>query len=296
MPYRDKQANLIHSGGITVIPEVAEHQKQQEENKMRAVIHSLRLMVFLLISQSVLATPQQLLTDLQHMRLAATNAVTNFYMFSGLDADSKYERRIEVSMEKFNTALGSARQLAPLSGVGDEVGAIEADWKQVSSLMETNRSDMLKQGFPNVRLVDEMGRQSSEMVTKISAAYAKLQENSGIRPSPVVEKARDLALLMEEITSQYAARGTTNLGQVFMGNYDRTLTEMADDFQKELNTLEGMVKGDNNETLMNNVKSKWRFMEERIKNYNENTVPFLVVSYNDRIIEHLEELEARYQK
>ncbi|WP_430462007.1 hypothetical protein ACQUQU_04245 [Thalassolituus sp. LLYu03] len=262
---------------------------------MRAVIQSLRLAALLLIAQAAMATPQQLLTDLQHMRLSATNAVTNFYMFSGLDADSKYERRIEESMDKFRTALASARQLAPLSGVGDELASIEADWNTVSELMTTNRNDMLKQGFPNVRLVDEMGRKSAEMVNKVSAAYEALQSNSGIRPSPVVEKARDLALLMEEITSQYAARGTTNLGQVFMGNYDRSLTEMADDFQKELDVLEGMVKSANNEALMNSVKSKWRFMEERIKNYNENTVPFLVVSYNDRIIEHLEELESRFQ-
>jgi len=109
-----------------------------------------------------------------------------------------------------------------------------------------------------------------------------------------VEKARDLALLMEEITSQYAARGTTNLGQVFMGSYERTLTDMADDFHQQLQALEEMVRQGQNDVLMNNVNSKWRFMEERIKNYNENTVPFLVVSYNDRIIEHLEELERRF--
>ena len=56
-----------------------------------------------------------------------------------------------------------------------------------------------------------------------------------------------------------------------------------------------MVKSQKTEVLMGSVKSKWRFMEERIKNYNENTVPFLVVSYNDRIIEHLEELESMFQ-
>jgi hypothetical protein len=240
---------------------------------MRAVIQTVRLALLALISQAALATPQQLMTDLQHMRLAATNAVTNFYMFSGLDADSKYERRIDQSMGKFEESLGSARQLAPLNGLGEQVGVIEADWNRLSELMNINRNDMLTQGFPNVLI----------------------QESSGIRPGAVVEKARDLALLMEEITSQYAARGTTNLGQVFMGNYKRTLTEMAEDFQKELDSLDAMVKAPQNEALMGSVKSKWRFMEERIKNYNENTVPFLVVSYNDRIIEHLEELENRFQ-
>ncbi|PIQ41786.1 MAG: hypothetical protein COW58_01245, partial [Thalassolituus sp. CG17_big_fil_post_rev_8_21_14_2_50_53_8] len=131
---------------------------------MRLAFNTARLVVLLLLSQAALATPQQLLTDLQHMRLAATNAVTNFYMFSGLDADSKYERRIDQSMKKFNDSLTSARQLASINGMGDSVASIDADWKKLSELMMINRNDMLKQGYPNVRLVDEMGRKSMEIV------------------------------------------------------------------------------------------------------------------------------------
>ena len=86
---------------------------------MRLALNTARLVVLLLLSQAALATPQQLLTDLQHMRLAATNAVTNFYMFSGLDADSKYERRIDQSMKNFNDSLTSARQLASINNMGE---------------------------------------------------------------------------------------------------------------------------------------------------------------------------------
>lgn len=262
---------------------------------MRALTQFLPALALSFFCSVALATPQQLLADFQHMRLSATNAVTNFYMFSGLDADSKYERRIDISMKKFAEAMASAEQLGSASGMGDEVSAISADWKKLSELMTLNRTDMLKQGFPNVRLVDEMGRTSTEIVSKASAAYDLLQERSGIKPGPVVQKTRDLALLMEEITSQYAARGTSNLGQVFMGNYERTLTEMAEEFQKILDDLSVQVKSAQTDVLMNSIHSKWRFMEERIRNYNESTVPFLVVSYNDRIIEHLEELEAMFR-
>ncbi|MAK92406.1 MAG: hypothetical protein CMI13_14385, partial [Oleibacter sp.] len=124
---------------------------------MKTAINLIRIGAFLLFSQAVMATPQQLLTDLQHMRLAATNAITNFYMFSGLDADSKYERRIDVALGKFNASLASARELAAVNSLGDDIAAIEAEWNSVSDLMTTNRNDMLNQGFPNVRLVDEMG-------------------------------------------------------------------------------------------------------------------------------------------
>lgn len=262
---------------------------------MRALTQFLPALALSFFCSVAMATPQQLLADFQHMRLSATNAVTNFYMFSGLDADSKYERRIDISMNKFAQAIDSARQLAAANNMQEEVTSIVSGWNKLEELMKTNRADMLRQGFPNVRLVDEMGRTSADIVGKASAAYETLQQKSGIKPSPVVQKTRDLALLMEEITAQYAARGTTNLGQVFMGNYDRTLNEMAEEFQSILNDLSIQVKSAQTDVLMNSIHSKWRFMEQRIRNYNESTVPFLVVSYNDRIIEHLEELEAMFR-
>src|SRR5690606_36678055 len=149
--------------------------------------------------------------------------------------------------------------------------------------------------FRNVRLVDEMGRLSTEIGNKASAAYDLLQERSGIKPGPLVQKTRHLALLMEEITSQYAARGTSNLGQVFMGNYDRSLTEMAEECQKCLRELGTQVESAQTDGLMHSTHSKWRFLEDRIRNYHQSSVPLLVVCYNARIIEHLEKLEAMFR-
>ncbi len=97
-------------------------------------------------------------------------------------------------------------------------------------------------------------------------------------------------MTMEEITSQYAARGTSNLGQVFIGSYERTLEQMAEAFRNDLVSLKTQANKDNSKRLLRAIDSKWNFMERSIKNYNENTVPFLVTSYSERIIVNLEEL------
>ena len=248
----------------------------------------------LLLSLSVHATPQLLLSDLQDMRLASTGALTNFYMFTGLDADKKYEQRIENSVQSFVAALESATTLAGANDMEEDIQAITASWQQFTELLDENRLDMTSRGYPDVRMVDDMGRQNTDIVSLISSAYESLQQKSGIRPNEVVSKARDLALLMEEITSQYSARGTSNLGQVFVGSHDRSLVDMAEDFRQNLTELEAMLDN-NNGPILKSIQSKWRFMERSVKNYNDNTVPFLVVSYNDRIIQHLSELEAQYQ-
>lgn len=259
---------------------------------IRTVFRTLALILF---CSPALATPQQLLSDLQTMRLSAIHATTDFYMFSGLNADKQYQRRIDLNLEAFNRALDNARPLAEVSQLTDDLAAIATDWQTFQELMSTNRADRINQGFPNVRLVDEMGQISAAIVSKASQMYADVQTSSGIQPNPVVQQSRDLAVLMGEITAQYTARGTSNLGQVFVGNFKRTLTELAEEFQQRLTVLEGHIKTEPAQVLMSSIQSKWNFMAERIRNYNENSVPFLVVSYNDRIIEHLVELEQMHQ-
>ena len=241
------------------------------------------------------ATPQALLEHLHEIRLNSTNAITNFYMFSGLDADKKYEKRIEQSVKKASQSLADAESLAANNKMQDDLVAIKKTWGQFDKLLKANTSDILKQGFADIRLVDDMGRTNDKLTVQIEAAYRKLQDSSGIKPNPAIQEARELALLMEQMTSQYALRGTTSLGHVYSGNTAVDLPTMASTFKTKLTELDKKVRSDKTRLLMDNIHSKWAFIEERIRNFNENSVPFLVVSYNDRIVEHLHELEDLIQ-
>ena len=39
---------------------------------------------------------------------------------------------------------------------------------------------------------------------------------------------------------------------------------------------------------------KWRYIEKSLQNYNQNSVPFLINKYSDRIIEDLEKVSGLY--
>lgn len=252
------------------------------------------LAVLVLFSVQSWATPQQLDADLQKIRLNSIAIMTNFYMFSGLDLDSRYKIRLEQNSAIIDEAFSNAGAQANTNGIEAEVKALNALWTDYQKLIESNLDDMTSKGFPNVRLVDEMSKSSVGIVAASERASASLYKSSGIEPNKIVKQARDLALLMEQITAQYAARNTSNLGQVFVGNSDYGLAEMADDFSKQLTNLAQTAKAGKSENLINSIQSKWRFMEQRIRNYNEDAVVFLVVSYNDKIIDHLQDLEAMY--
>src|SRR5690554_3081202 len=99
--------------------------------------------VFIFSSTLAYATPQQLLENLHNMRLASTNAVTNFYMFSGLDADSKYEQRIQNSIDRFDKILADSQLLAKNYDMTANIASISDNWKNVSDLRTTDRYDRI---------------------------------------------------------------------------------------------------------------------------------------------------------
>lgn len=215
-------------------------------------------------------------------------------MYSGLDADSKYGKKIINNLEEFEKTLDQTRTLPATDGIADTMDAVSASWNEFNELIRINYNDMETQGFPNVRLVDEMGKLNTVLLKNLSKAYQDAITSTGTRPPAVVETARTLAVTMEEITSQYAARGTSNLGQVFIGSYERSLDQMADAFRTDLVSLKEQVNPESSQRILRAIDSKWNFMERSIKNYNENTVPFLVTSYSERIIMNLEEIVAMH--
>lgn len=251
---------------------------------------SLLLIALTFFSMQAFATPQHLLNNLHHLRLLSTESLTNFYMYSGLDADTKYGNKIIKNLEEFEKTLDAIRALPAADSIVDSIHLIDVSWDEFNELIRLNYNDMKTQGFPNIRLVDEMGKMNAALLKQLSKAYQDAQISTGLKPPAVVDTARTLAITMEEITSQYAARGTSNLGQVFIGSYERTLDQMADAFRTDLIKLKEQVNPENSQKILRAIDNKWNFMERSINNYNENTVPFLVTRYSERIIIDLEEI------
>lgn len=242
-------------------------------------------------ASSTRADTRTLLNDLHDMRLACIGSVANFYMYSGLDADRKYKRRMDTNARNFQSAFVRAAQADDTENPA--LKEISQQWKAFYKLLQSNQADIQEKGFANLRLVDEMGSLSASIVKNISTLYEQIKKDTNISVSGTIETARDLSLNMQQITSLYAARGTTSLGHVFLGSHNASLEEKAKEFAVKFKKLK-RIAGDINpgvNRLLHSIESKWTFIEKSVSNYNENTVPFLVVSYNDRILKHLKAIE-----
>jgi len=245
-----------------------------------------------LFSAFAFAAPS--VNDVQTVRLKATDAMTSFYMYSGLEADSKYATRIDLDVDAITAAMARIKNDVETNEERILTDALSSAWDEFLQLMNTNRKDVIARGYPDVRMVDDMG----DACVRLTDAAQALQISAASTPAgshPAAPIIRDLAYQMANITAQYTARGTSNLGQVFVGYHKKTPSEMADRFDTLLNNLDSSVSGSDQRTVQS-IRSKWAFLRRSIDNYNENSVPFLVLNYNDSIISSLNKLNGNTQR
>ena len=255
--------------------------------------HAIALLIMMITSSLSMASP--LNEDLQQLRLSVTDAMTSFYMYNGLEADMKYAARIDRDM---TTAFDALTRITESNHSDEEqafVRSLLSGWNTFSTLMGESRNDIVTKGYPNIRLVDDMGTACLSITQDATRLYGIAARASNPTLDDVVRMSDNLSFQMAEITAQYTGRGTSNVGQVFVGYNKSTPKEMAEKFDRQLNELDQAVRPE--DTLnINGIRNKWAFLSRSISNYNENSVPFLVVTYNDRIIEKLSQLAEQYRE
>jgi hypothetical protein len=255
--------------------------------------HAIALLIMMITSSLSMASP--LNEDLQQLRLSVTDAMTSFYMYNGLEADMKYAARIDRDMA---TAFNALTRITESNHSDEEqafVRSLLSGWNTFSTLMGESRNDIVTKGYPNIRLVDDMGTACLSITQDATRLYGIAARASNPTLDDVVRMSDNLSFQMAEITAQYTGRGTSNVGQVFVGYNKSTPKEMAEKFDRQLNELDQVVRPE--DTLnINGIRNKWAFLSRSISNYNENSVPFLVVTYNDRIIEKLSQLAEQYRE
>lgn len=231
--------------------------------------------------------------DLHTIRLKTTDAMTSFYMYNGLEADIKYANRIDLNLENVYAALVRVQNSAESEEEQALATTLTEAWNEFNRLMTDNRRDIVSRGYPDIRLVDEMG-DACLKVDEAAAEYLSSNTTPSDKKEQTAQLIRDLSFQMANITAQYTARGTSNLGQVFVGYHKNTPSEMADRFDTLLSNLDNQVS-ERDQRTVRSIRSKWGFLRRSIENYNENSVPFLVLNYNDSIISSLTGLGEHYE-
>ena len=229
------------------------------------------------------------LKNIYQMRTIAFGILGDYYMFSGLEGDSRYNREIESGVKRFEALLGSLTASGSSTANLSSVATALSSWQSFKKLLETNRADFLVQGYANAQLVDKLGREVMVLNDSLKAVYDGIVVDSQFNIAELTQDTRNMGLIISTLTAEYAARSTSSLGQVMVININEGgMDAQAKIFDELLNKLKAEAKSDKRiYKIMDQVGVKWEFIAKSVANYNENAVPFIVNTYGDRINQNL---------
>ena len=238
------------------------------------------------------------LKRLYEMRSLTFAILSDYYMFSGLQGDSRYNREIESNVKQFEDRLTKITDATAPTAKLETLAAAISGWQNYKRLLETNRADFLTQGYANARLVSELSNETIALNKSLGKVYTSLIDKSGIKLSSLTEQTRDMGLIIQTLTAEYAARSTSSLGQVSVVSINEGgMDKQGEGFSSLLQELKAATEKEKRiYKLVDQVEVKWEFIAKSIANYNENAVPFIVSSYGDRITHDLATIEEYYTK
>ena len=236
------------------------------------------------------------LLKLHQLRLAAQKSLGDFYMFNSMDGDQRYARQIEESMQDANARLNELTNLpgeaskAMRAQLEQQLAAYGNELKSLTTAMKT-------QGFTDLQPVADLATRNQQLLALSNELYAKIQQESGQNVPPMTQQSREQSLLMQAIAVDYASR-SASVGGTFIGSAagdEQTIDDLVTQFAGKLNTLESAPQNTAQiRESLNGINTKWRYIEKSLKNYNENSVPYVVSKYSDSIIDGLEGVSAQY--
>ena len=236
------------------------------------------------------------LLKLHHLRLAAQKSLGDFYMYNGMEGDQRYARMIDTSLQNGQALLGGLTQMpgdgskALLAQLDQHLSSYQSELKVLANTLKT-------QGFTELQPVADLATHNQQLLALSAELYNKIQQESGSNVGALTQTSREQSLLMQSIAVDYASR-SASVGGSFIGSggeNDKSIDVLANDFEQTLNKLEQAPENTaETRQSLGAIKTKWRYIEKSLKNYNEKSVPFLVNKYSDRIIEGLESLSGLY--
>ena len=233
----------------------------------------------------------QALENIYQMQTVAYSALGNYYMFSGLQGDSRYSRKLDNDIKHFEDNVGSLTSAGNTVADTATLAKSLAIWQDYKGLIETNRNDFLTVGYANARLTGDLAIKVSELTDSLQTLYNKTIEDTKFKVSKETANTRQMGLIIKSVVAEYIARSTTNGIIASFSFNEGGMENQAKIFDQLLSSLKKAGESDNRiYKLTDQIDVKWSFIAKSVANYNENTVPFIVSTNGERITKSLKEI------
>lgn len=234
------------------------------------------------------------LNSLFFMRLEIQRSIGGFYLFSSQDQDQLYAKQINQSLA---LALENLKKLPALTSPSAQSlkAQLQRDFDTYSTELRRLISLLKEQGYTDLQPVADLASLNSSILTSSKELEDQILQDNQYTLPKLTQLARQQSLLMQGIAADYAAR-SASVGASFFGDAEKQpLDKLSEQFASNLTSMQNDSKNtaDTRKSLRA-IQMKWRYIESSLKNYNEDSVPFVIDKYARSITKTLEQLAAEY--
>lgn len=257
------------------------------------IVASLCLGISTLAQAMTADQASHLLAQLHQMRIESYLAINAFYNYSTNTGDKSLAAEAKSATQRIENRLTQISNAPEASEIPEAISPLKDHWKRYRGLLNTNIKEVTKQGYTDLRLTIEMSEANLAFVRATGEAMERLKKSTGHQPSELLLNVREATLQIAHLMTAYAARSSSNVAQVAQGaETEKPLDVLAREFTDRLTRLGTITQADTaSRKVVDDITTKWNFIQNSYINYNENNVSYIVDLYSKRILDSLRKLE-----
>ncbi len=225
---------------------------------------------------------QQALQTLQELETVSYRAATSFYLYNVLNRDPQHFRKMQNQLQ-----AGDA--LIPQVGNA----ALVSKWAALKRTCTSAR--FTAEGVADNDSVNAVDGALNALVGDIRALMAEQRTAGQLGSDKMADMIYEQYVLMQVMTAAYLRISADYFGGAIVASQGPQveIDKLADKFSEQLTQLNRhYAKNPKVTPLLRDVTTKWVFIRNSFKNFNENNVPFVVGRYNEQITEKLLQAHA----
>ncbi len=270
--------------------------------RRRSLLHTFNAQFFALsigMLLSICNTTQANETIVSNINRIAVNgyeAVNSYYNFGANIGDKSLLSNISQSVSEMEASIKSLKAASTDQDIAAEIKKLDENYTTFSTLVRTNVEYVQENGYPDLRLSDDLARSNKSFVEDLATFREKILTMSDYQPNSEAESCRQVALTLANLMTKYSARSTSSVSQVFQGSEtEQPIAEIVSQVDNAISGLQSSSKN-NAETkkLLNSTSTKWKFVKRSYLNYNEKNVNYVINLYTQKMIQDMKEAELAF--
>lgn len=236
---------------------------------------------------------ENIIYALEKIQVYSYQSVNAYYQFSMNEGDKKIQEEISRTSGNLTTLINQLDAMPGAEEMAGEIATLQAIYEDFDRLLKTNVNDIIEVGYSDIRMVSELASANLTQVNGAGIAIEQALEYAGIKESERDLLIRQSRIYLLSLVTRYSARSASTVSQVFQGaETELSSEELSGRLDTNFDKLTDMVSGNAEARIMDNIRSKWGFIRKSFENMAENSVPFVVNLYSQKIVEQLDELEG----